>query len=269
MIQYQTFDQLYDEILDELELYDKNSLIEPSHLIPVVTKINKELGLRVTTTKEEIKPIENRTVRLPNRLEKINYVLYIGEKEVLINSTPSGIHKDYIEIDLLEETNLNKDVFVTDDGFVYETIITHSKPITYKYKIYKSLDLKPYSILKKTQDENNCYINKQHLQTSFEQGCIYINYEATLEDEEGNLLVVHHPLLLDYYKYAIKRRLLELLYLNGEEACLQKLQYIERPYLKAKQEANGVVDMPEFSEIKDIVSTNRKAMFQRYHSKFI
>lgn len=269
MIKYQTFDQLLNEVLDELELYDNNSLIEPSHLIPIVLKINKELGLRVTTTNQCIKDIENSIVKVPLNLQKINFILYLDEKITTIQNLPQGTHKDYNEIDLLNETDLKKEVEVTSDGFVYETIYTNGKPVFSKYKIAKQLELVEYTKFQRNNQVDQVCIKNNHLKTHLTSGKLMINYEGILEDEQGNLLVVDHPLLQDYYKYAIKRRILENLYFNGEESTIQKLQFIELRYIKAKQEANSVVDMPEFSEMKEIVELNRKANFIRYHSKFI
>jgi hypothetical protein len=269
MITYITFDELLNEILDEMEMYDSNGLIEPSHLIPVVLKINKELGLRVTQTKECIAEIENEVVKLPFDLQKINFINYVGEREIVTTNLPQGIHKEFVEIDLLEETDMNKPVIVTEEGSVYEIKYTEAKPITTKYKIGFRLNVKPYKQFSKNPSQTDCYVKGNYLKTYVNQGYILLNYESSLEDEDGNLLVVNHPLLMDYYKYAIKRRILENLYFNGEESTIQKLQLIEPRYIKAKQEANGVVDMPEFSEIKDIHDLNRRAHFIRYQSKFI
>jgi hypothetical protein len=269
MITYITFDELLNEILDEMEMYDSNGLIEPSHLIPVVLKINKELGLRVTQTKECIVEIENEVVKLPFDLQKINFVNYMSEREIYILNQAQGTHKEFVEIDLLAETDMKKKVSVSEDGTVFETIFTHGVPTTIKYKVGFRLNVKPYKQFSKSPSQTDCYVKGNYLKTYLTQGYILLNYECSLEDEDGNLLVVNHPLLMDYYKYAIKRRILENLYFNGEESTVQKLQLIEPRYIKAKQEANGVVDMPEFSEIKDIHDLNRRAHFIRYQSKFI
>ena len=265
MIKYMTFDQLLDEVQDELELYDKNSLIEPSTLIPVITKINKELGLRVTEPRQEIIHFENYVAKLPNNLGKVNYMVLISDRKAIDKYLPQGIHKDYVEIDLLTETDLNKKVYVTPDGFVYQTIYTHNQPSYYSYKVQHQLQ-----IVKHSKDNPwECVIKGDYLKLNVQEGCVLIDYQATVEDEDGNLLVVDHPLIQDYYKYALKRRIFENMYFNGEEAALQKLQFIETRYIKAKQEANGVVDMPEFSELKQTLDINKTAMFMRYHSKFI
>lgn len=269
MIKYMTFDQLLDEVQDELELYDKNSLIEPSTLIPVITKINKELGLKVTEPRQEIIHFENYVAKLPNNLGKVNYIVCLDDRQAVDKFLPQGIHKDYKEIDLLTETDLSKEVYVTPDGFVYQSLNTYNRPSYYMYRVMQRLRIVKTQSKTSFNSPDECVIKGDYLKLNLEEGHILVDYQATMEDEDGNLLVVDHPLIQDYYKYALKRRIFENMYFNGEEAALQKLQFIETRYIKAKQEANGVVDMPEFSELKQTLDINKTAMFMRYHSKFI
>jgi hypothetical protein len=64
---------------------------------------------------------------------------------------------------------------------------------------------------------NQGWIKNGFLFTTFEEGKVYINYQGGMEDEDGNLLVPDHDLLNEYYEYALKQRILENLYMNGED----------------------------------------------------
>ena len=48
-----------------------------------------------------------------------------------------------------------------------------------------------------------------------------------MEDDEGNLLVPDHDRINEYYEYALKSRILENLYLNGEDVS-QKMRLVEQ-----------------------------------------
>jgi hypothetical protein len=105
------------------------------------------------------------------------------------------------------------------------------------------------------------------LQTNFEDGVVYLNYQSLMEDDEGNLLVLDHPLVNDYYEYAIKERLLENLILAGEQ--VQHQYALVAPKLKmARNAAIGFANTPDFHEIKQIWELNRKAQYHNYYRMF-
>jgi hypothetical protein len=63
--------------------------------------------------------------------------------------------------------------------------------------------------------------------TTFQTGKVYLNYQGQMEDENGDLLVPDHDLLNEYYEYALKARILENLYMNGEDV-MQRLQLLNK-----------------------------------------
>jgi len=114
---------------------------------------------------------------------------------------------------------------------------------------------------------NEGYIKNGFLCTNFNTGKVYLNYQGTMEDHDGNLLVPDHPLLNEYYEYAIKSRILENLYINGEDVA-QRMQLIEQKLRPARNNALSVVNMPNFKELESIHRANRKAMYSKYYDMF-
>jgi len=106
------------------------------------------------------------------------------------------------------------------------------------------------------------------LYTSFQTGSVYINYQGLLEDDDGNLLVLDHDLVNEYYEYALKQRILENLIMNDEEVNPNKIQLIETRYRDAKRQALSFVNTPNFGEIKEIYQANRNAFFSKYYDMF-
>ncbi len=111
------------------------------------------------------------------------------------------------------------------------------------------------------------WVKDRFLHSDLECGTIYLNYEGVLEDEEGNLLVVDVPKLTEYYEYAVKVRIFENLYLNGEDVQ-QRLQFLENKLLVVKDEARKIVKTPNFSELHEMWKLNRRAFNSRYVDMF-
>lgn len=115
--------------------------------------------------------------------------------------------------------------------------------------------------------QNTGWIKDEFLYTNFQEAKVYINYQGMMEDDDGNLLVPDHELLNDYYEYAIKQRLLENLIMNDEPVG-QKLQLIEARYRESRNKALSLVNTPNFSELKKVWETNRRAMYGKYYDMF-
>lgn len=102
---------------------------------------------------------------------------------------------------------------------------------------------------------------------NFKEGRVYINYESVMEDEDGNLMVLDHPVVNEYYEYALKERILENLFLNGENVS-QKLQLIQAKLRPARTNALSFINTPDFFELKQMWAKNRKAMYDKYYRMF-
>ena len=87
------------------------------------------------------------------------------------------------------------------------------------------------------------------------------------EDDEGNLLVLDHPVINEYYEYAMKQRILENLYINGEDVS-QKMQLIEQRLKAARNNALSIVNTPDFAEMYKVWQMNRKAQYNKYYDMF-
>lgn len=114
---------------------------------------------------------------------------------------------------------------------------------------------------------NQGWIKGGFLFTTFETGTVYLNYQGQMEDDQGNLMVPDHDLINDYYEYALKSRILENLYMNGEDVA-QRMQLIEQRMREARNKALSVVNTPNFKELEKMWWTNRKAMYGKYYYMF-
>jgi hypothetical protein len=80
-------------------------------------------------------------------------------------------------------------------------------------------------------------------------------------------MVLDNPYVNEYYEYAIKQRLLENLYMNGEDV-VQKLNLIEQRLRAARNNALSLVNTPNFAEMYKMWEMNRKAQYNKYYDMF-
>lgn len=97
---------------------------------------------------------------------------------------------------------------------------------------------------------------------------VYICYLGSMEDADGNLLVLDHPKINEYYEWAIKERIFQNMYLNGEPNIERRLQLVQAELKSARAQALSIATMPDFYELKNTIETNRRAMYYKYLHPF-
>lgn len=171
------------------------------------------------------------------------------------------------------DTCIRPRVFMNCKGDSYELIQIVNEAQTRVYKVLIPLKMKSSQNIECDcpnlyfNTPNEAWIKDGYLYTNFTTGKVYLNYQGTLEDDEGNLLVPDHELLNEYYEYALKQRILENLYLNGEDVS-QKISLIEQRLRAARNQAVSLVNTPNFEEMKKLWWANRKAMYGKYYNMF-
>ena len=171
------------------------------------------------------------------------------------------------------DTCIRPRVFMNCKGDNYELIQILPTGQTRSYKILIPLRMKTSQNIE--CDCPNLYFNTPNqgwikngfLYTTFQTGKVYWNYQGQLEDENGNLMVPDHPLINEYYEYALKERLLENLLMNGEDVG-QKLQFIMQRTKTSRNAALSLVNTPNFEEMKKLWLANRTAMYGKYYDMF-
>jgi hypothetical protein len=116
--------------------------------------------------------------------------------------------------------------------------------------------------------QNSASIRDGWIYTNFKKGKLYLNYQGMLEDAECNLLVVDHPMLNEYYEYAVKKRVLENLVMNDVPVSQLKIQLIHEGYRTSRNYALSIVNTPNFKELQDVWKANRVAQYAKYYNMF-
>lgn len=283
-LKYRTFDELLNEVSVDFKIYSNEGMIEPAELIKVAQRVTYDLGLRIHKTKHVIIDVEKRKAKLPDDFYVLNYALLAGKYKV---ERPSiqGDQREYGYAAMCNKCNLPApdctcnnqfdvavDVHGDDSGAL--VLVQRIKSEVRTYEHFERIYLSPNKYVQNDNLMNNVpspnagEIKNGYIYTNLEEGKLYISYEGSLEDSEGNLLVLDHPVINEYYEYALKQRILENLFMAGEEVS-QKMQLIETRLRAARNYALSIVNTPDFAEMKALWQMNRKAMYNRYYDMFM
>lgn len=286
-LKYRTYDSLLSDVLLDLMGMDQMNKIEPAWLIKVAMRCNYELGLRIQMTKERILEVEKGKVKLPDDFGDsgvINFASICGDHTVS-TVLPQGTHTESLnpithvvpqytamgQPTLCGPSSTQKVCMQwnKDQPIIIQKINTETRTYTQMFQLQftnaKYINCDCPNLQYQCRDQ--AYVKDGYIWTNFDCANLYLNYEGTLEDADGNLLVPNHPLLNEYYEYALKQRIFENLALDGDDLGKQ-LQLVEIRLRAARNNAMSLVNTPNFSEMQKLWVTNRLAMYSKYYDMF-
>lgn len=288
-IKYITFSQLMASVESDLDKYADSGMVDRSKYIKTVRKVNSDLGIRINKEKEVMLPIKNHRVILPEDFEYLQVALLCKETPVKCYVTPS------VDAPKLVPCSTTETVDVTPCNSCPSTCTegtTTSCGSCYKIYKYESQDLTivynnavPVKLTKKTSRYcspnclNTMLVSDKYKYTidiqeniltisGVKEGEIYLNYLTDMVDESGELLIVDHPLINDYYEYSVKEKILENFLLNSDDDVVNKLKYTTEQKRLARIDAMNFVYMPEYTEIVQYQNAKRQNFYNRYLKMF-
>ena len=278
-IKYRTFDELIDEVKTDFHVYNTEGMIEGGQLIKVAQKINYDLGLRIYTEKQKVLEIVNGRVKLPDDFYVLTMALlcadYQVREEVLQGTHTEDVYMNVCTVCNQPSEDCGCESVVTVCENKYVKVMHRKNYVTKEYTEFKRLYVRPAKAVDPICSAKPDYDHwmEAELKNGYlyiigiDTGTVYLNYLGNLEDDNGNLLVMDHPMINEYYEYAIKQRILENLYMNGEDV-VQKMQLIEQRLRPARNNALTIVNTPDFKEMYNLWKLNREAMYGKYYNMF-
>jgi hypothetical protein len=277
LIKYRTFEQLLEDVSVDFSAYALEGMIEPQQLIKVAMRVNFDLGLRIQRQKQEILDVDKGKVKLPSDYYSLNFAFMTGTYRVETKIPAGTVIEDKI-LDpgtvKLDENGcpVDSSVCMTDCGDYYQ-LIQKTKTDVKVYETFSQLKAVGQGIANTCpnsrwdQSQHIMEIRDGYIYTNFTSGKIYINYQAQMENHEGELIVMDHPLVNEYYEYALKQRILENMIFAGEQVS-QQLGLIEARLRAARNNALSFVNTPNYAELQKIWKMNRKAQYDKYVNMF-
>ena len=276
-LKYRTFDELLNEVSADFYKFNNEGLIEPGALIKVTQRVNYELGLRIHGTKEALLDVDKKKIKLPDDFYVLNFAYLVGKYKVT-SRAPMGRHTENVILDKatcgscgnLDENCICEKTYTVETQTGEKIHVQVVEKRVDETRVYEDFQRLMISGVKNTSpnDPNLAgYIKNGFIYTNLEKGRVFINYQGNLEDDDHNLLVLDHPVINEYYEYAMKQRILENLFMNGEDV-VQRLQLVEQRLRPARANALSLVNTPDFHEMYKVWEMNRKAMYNKYYDMF-
>lgn len=280
-LKYRTFDQLLADVSTDFKMYNNEGLIEPAELIKVAQRVNYDLGLRIHKTKEAVLDIEKGKAKLPGDFYVLNTAVLCGQYKVQ-QPVISGTQREDMWVQTCRKCSGPVDACSCEDSYIMGVevhgdsagdliLVEKQRTEVRVYDHFERITINGKSLGERSHHAehttNSGEIRNGFVYTSLENGKLYISYEGNMEDLDGNLLVLDHPMINEYYEYALKGRILENLFINGEDVA-QRIQLIEGKLRGARNNALSIVNTPDFSEMYNLWQMNRKAQYYKYYDMF-
>tara|TARA_R100001230_G_C5679659_1_gene186153 strand:+ start:670 stop:1554 length:885 start_codon:yes stop_codon:yes gene_type:complete len=285
---YRTFNQLLEDVTIDFAAYSLAGHVEPQQLIKVAQRVNYDLGLRIHRTREKVLDVEHSKAKLPTDFKYLNYA-FVCNSFKIHNTMPAGTVVDTTQTKYVpspDDTGPCDDP-ECNDVCVVKTCNDTSQESEYmviqyigasQYRVYSDFFQLRFRDVNTVFCDDDCpninvqavniaEIRDSFLMTNFKTGKVYLNYQADMEDDEGNLLVLDHPYCNEYYEYALKQRILENMLFDGENVGNQ-VKFVEQRLRAARNNALGFINTPGFEEMRKIWEVNRKAQYCNYYDMF-
>lgn len=272
-LNYITLNQLMASVESDLRNFADNGMIDRGDVIKIVRKVNADIGLKINRENAVILDIENYKAELPADFMYLQLAILCTQEYHHVGTPVLGT--------ITEEHNVpvthynNQMPCVNECGGCY-WVTQQFKERTIKYDRLTPLALTREA---KNLSSENCLnlfwksayeidIQNGELITNFRTGKVYISYLSDMVDEDGNVLILDHPLTTEYYEYAVKKHLLENYMLNNDADVAQKLSYIKNELREARIRGLNFVTTPEYSEINKMHNLSRITFYNRYEKIF-
>jgi hypothetical protein len=292
-LKYRTFESLLEDVKIDLRTLTLENRIDPAQLIKVAMRVNYDLGLRINVTKETILEVEKGRVRLPEDFYVMNYGLTLHQGyETIVPAQGTNVQdvtptwRPWVEQNSCSNESLPEQPVCfskcNDDSYQVIQVVNQQKRayrnfVPIRFRNSKFTDCNWPNLFGSAHDEawikDGWIYFSTHEHENYEDHHgqdtrhIYINYQGTFTDENGDLLIPDHPMLNEYYEYAVKKRILENLVMDGENVSAQ-YQLVSQEYRGARNNALTIVNTPNFSEMEKLWAMNRKAMYSKYYDMF-
>ncbi len=279
-LKYKTFEALMASVGSDLGTYTDEGWVDPSLFIKEARKVNAELGLKINKEKEVMIDVINYKACLPEDFQFLQLALACHVSYVTVPKI-QGVHTEDKVVPLINQCNECGQTpcscqvrFKACNGYKYVAQTIGIK--THKHEHLEMLSLTKAShrfcsdhcINRHFKGPNVMNIIGEEATFSFREGKVYLNYLADMEDEDGHLLILDHPLTNDYYEYAIKKKFFENMKFNKDGDVERDLQYVIGELRQARIRAISFVNMPEYGEINDYFENNRRRFYNNYVKYF-
>lgn len=277
VLKYKTFSQLMSGIEQDLDKFTDEGFVDRGKFIKEARKVNEELGFKISREKEVMLDVKDYKIQLPEDFLQLQLALacHVSYARMPVFRAPqTEFHTDKREVQLKVKNfdpssaleGCGQKIWVTQklDAKVEE--FTHLEKLQLTQKSFRRCTDNCFN--RHFRHSNVMDIQEDEATFSFREGKVYINYLADMISEDGDILILDHPLVNDYYEYAIKKKFFENMKFNKEGDFLQDFQIAKQELKEARTRALLFVGTVEYDEIIKTYAENRKRFYKKYIDYF-
>lgn len=269
MIKYRKGRELLDQVADDLSSYDDGGMIDYSKLYKVLRTCNATLGEKINPEKDDVLSVENYRCRIPEDFLNLNYSLVCTNKKINI-TPPAGFQIEYESVCDLS-SRFCSPCYSEDSSAC--SIVQKVNEQYYEFTDVKLVQVNSKSFKHCAPQCPNFYVNSGYvieigdngwITTNFESGNLYVNYVSDLQDDDGDLLILDHPLVEPYYEAAVTSKILKGIVYNKDAEVAELYKDSLRHLSNARTEAIKFISISGYTEIRDLWLSQRR----RFYNKF-
>lgn len=271
MLRYAPVKQLFDSIADDYRVYDDQNMIDYSTLIKVVKRCNADLSTKINPLAETLIDITNYKGKLPDNYDSFDFALLCGKhkrdvtppKGFQIEQVTECVQQKGCNVCLQECEAEYKVVQKLEREWVEFTDLDVVKLIDTNIRCANNNPMNARS-----NSSNGIKIVGDYIHTSFATGTLYLSYVTSLVDEDGNLLFLDDPKVLEFYELACKKHILSNMVSNADDDVRNTLRDLKIDFSRERNLAISYVNMVEYNEMLDTLKQNRLKFHRRYVQPF-
>lgn len=280
-LRYKNFDQLMAGIESDLYTFADEGYFDRGKFIKEARRVNADLGLKINIEREEVLDVKDHVALLPPDFMFLQLAVACHVGTIRIPDMEGAKTESHsIEFPLENRScSFGKCDSANCDGPCNNcTWVTQRIGIkTYTFTDIRELQLTESSSsrcadfcinrhFRRAKDQIS--IEEDHATFSFREGKVFINYLADMVDENNNILILDHPLVNDYYEYAIKKKFFEMMMLNKEGDFANSYKAMLDELRLAKIRAISFINTPEYGQLIQIFNDNRHRFYKKYIGYF-
>jgi len=289
-INYKTYSELMYDIEDDLSTFTDQGHIDRDKYIKIVQKCNSFLSVKINPEREVAIDIVGGRGKLPNNFKILEFAFICTkfkeytsipgveihyEEEITPVTSLTKIKEDCVTMCGSPNYLCNKDKYnctpyqvwrKSTNNYIEVSVASPVRLVNSQHCKSGCINSNIYSLyeINIIKEKDRYYIN-----AGFDEGVIYVSYVAEMLTEDNDILILDHPLVTEYYEYAVKERIYEDLWLNGLDQVQNKMKLMIEKHMMSKREAKRFVSMSDFEELKTIHFDNRKRHELRYFTPIV
>jgi hypothetical protein len=218
-----TYSEIMSMVRADLRIYDEMGLINDLNYIEPIRVCNEKLGLTFSESKELILEVSDFKAMLPPDFYKVFYMAALSKRGFSVANMINAFdnHQD-------QRTSYEADLCKGTFGCAENVTVIYKREAAEITNIYYNWD----EIAVAKRRAGKCHklsplkndgkyvvdFTDTEILTPFREGEIYMIYLSEMVNEEGEILVPNHPLILPWYKWTVIEKVLSDIIFNSDDA---------------------------------------------------